>query len=67
MNYYDKCDFQNPGGKSALRRAHSGNKRTLPCPTCGRHNQLTPKDKRLGYQCDHCADATEGCGSICDY
>ena len=53
-------DFQDPGGGSALRRAHKGNPRNLPCPTCGRANRLTPKDRALGYQCDACADRDEG-------
>jgi len=34
----------------------------VPCPNCGRKNQLTPKDRSLGHQCDHCADAAEGIG-----
>jgi hypothetical protein len=50
--------FARPG--SALRAATRGNPRNLPCPTCGRPNMLTPRDKRLGYQCDICADAAEG-------
>jgi DNA-directed RNA polymerase subunit RPC12/RpoP len=49
-------DFADPGGRSALRAG----KRIYSCPTCGRPNQLTKKDKELGYQCDHCADAVEG-------
>jgi hypothetical protein len=52
--------FADPGGKSALRAATSDNPRNLPCPTCGRENMLTPKDKALGYQCDICADGAEG-------
>lgn len=59
--YYDESDdygygFRDPGGRSALRAG----KRIHPCPTCGRKNQLTEKDKRLGYQCDRCADRAEG-------
>ena len=50
--------FADPGGKSALRAG----KRIHPCPTCGAPNSLTAKDKALGYQCDHCADAAEGGG-----
>lgn len=67
-NYYDheesyqRRDFADPGGNSALRRAHKGNPRNLPCPTCGEPNRLTPKDKALGYQCDACADRAEGGG-----
>ena len=49
-------DFADPGGKSALRAAREGNPRNLPCPTCKEPNRLTPADKRLGYQCDACAD-----------
>ena len=52
-------EFADPGGKSALRAASKSNPRNLPCPTCGRENMLTPKDKALGYQCDICADACE--------
>jgi hypothetical protein len=55
-------DFQEPGGNSALRRATRDNPRNLPCPTCGQPNRLTPADAALGYQCDACADAQEGCG-----
>lgn len=59
--YYDDydCDFQDPGGRSALRRATKNNPRNLPCPTCGRENMLTPRDRELGYQCDYCADMAE--------
>jgi len=52
--------FADPGGRSALRRASRGNPRNLPCPTCGKPNRLTPRDRRLGYQCDECADRDEG-------
>jgi hypothetical protein len=55
-------EFANPGGNSALRAASATNPRNLPCPTCGRKDMLTPKDVRLGYQCDRCADALEGGG-----
>lgn len=63
-DYYereDRSQFAEPGGNSALRRATRGNPRNLPCPTCKRPNRLTPKDARLGYQCNQCADAEEGC------
>lgn len=53
------CDFADPGGNSALRRAYKGNPRNLPCPTCGRKNRLTPADVARGYQCDACADQAE--------
>lgn len=53
---YDGPQFADPGGRSALR---SG-RRIHPCPTCGRKNRLTAEDRRLGYQCDACADALEG-------
>ncbi len=56
----DCCDFQYPGGRSALRRAHKGNPRNLPCPTCQQPNRLTPADRAKGYQCDWCADVDEG-------
>ena len=52
------ADFARPG--SALRRAHRGNPRTLPCPTCKAPNRLTPADAKRGYQCDACAAAEEG-------
>lgn len=51
--------FQDPGGNSALRRAHKGNPRNLPCPTCKAPNRLTPADVAQGYQCDQCADRAE--------
>lgn len=53
-------DFQDPGGRSALRRATSSNQRNKPCPTCGAKDVLTPKDVALGYQCNRCADRDEG-------
>jgi len=63
MDYDDDeqgcCDFQDPGGNSALRRATKSNPRNLPCPSCGGKNRLTPADKALGYQCDQCADLAE--------
>jgi hypothetical protein len=58
----DRCDFADPGGRSALRAESKRNPRNLPCPNCGRKNQLTPADRSLGYQCDRCADAAEGFG-----
>lgn len=61
-DYESRCDFKDPGGNSALRRATKTNKRNLPCPTCGEPNRLTPKDRSLGYQCDQCADRAEGGG-----
>ena len=51
--------FADPGGRSALRAASRTNPRNLPCPTCGEPDRLTPQDRRLGYQCDSCADAAE--------
>jgi hypothetical protein len=56
----DRSQFAEPFGRSALRRATRGNPRNLPCPTCKQPNRLTPKDARLGYQCNQCADAEEG-------
>ena len=64
MDYYDQdfCDFADPGGRSSLRAASKNNPRNKPCPTCGEMNVLTPKDVRLGYQCNRCADRAErGC------
>ena len=62
-DYYDeddnRCDFAEPGGGSALRRATKENPRNRPCPTCGRKNVLTPRDVSLGYQCDGCANLAE--------
>lgn len=55
----EECDFADPGGTSALRRATKSNPRNLPCPTCGQPNRLTPADKARGYQCDACADRAE--------
>jgi DNA-directed RNA polymerase subunit RPC12/RpoP len=52
-------DFQDPGGRSALRRATRDNPRIYPCPTCKEPNRLTKKDVALHYQCDHCADRAE--------
>jgi hypothetical protein len=56
----DRGMFQDPGGRSALRRATRRNPRRYPCPTCKAPNRLTPKDISLGYQCDECADRDEG-------
>ena len=58
-DYDDECDFADPGGNSALRRAHAGNPRNLPCPCCKQPNRLTPADKARGYRCDTCADKAE--------
>lgn len=67
-NYDDDEEiFADPGGNSALRASSRTNPRNLPCPTCGRANQLTPKDKALGYQCDGCADRAEGRGGYGEY
>jgi hypothetical protein len=55
----DRIEFADPGGESALRAASRSNPRNLPCPTCGRKNMLTPKDRDLGYQCDFCAREAE--------
>lgn len=57
---FDRIEFADPGGRSALRAASRSNPRNLPCPTCGRPNRLTPADVALGYQCDRCADVAEG-------
>ena len=66
VSYYDEREplidgvgFADPGGRSALRAATRSNPRIHPCPTCGRENQLTPKDVARHYQCDRCADQAE--------
>ena len=64
-DYYeheDRSEFQEPGGRSALRRATRKNPRVHPCPTCKQPNRLTAKDVQLHYQCDECADRDEGGG-----
>jgi hypothetical protein len=55
----DRSMYADPGGRSSLRAASRRNPRNLPCPTCGRPNQLTPADRRAGYQCNSCADSQE--------
>ena len=55
----DGVGFADPGGNSALRAATEDNPRTLPCPTCGEPNRLTPLDRAHGYQCNTCADRDE--------
>ncbi len=60
--YLDNCEFADPGGRSALRAATEDNPRNLPCPSCRRPNRLTPKDKKLEYICDTCADTVESGG-----
>lgn len=57
MNYRQRT-YASEG--SALRAASKFNPRNLPCPTCKQPNKLTPKDQRLGYQCDECARRDEG-------
>jgi hypothetical protein len=52
--------FANLTRGSALRAASKRNPRTIPCPTCGEPDRLTPQDQALGYQCDACADRDEG-------
>ena len=56
----DRSMFADPGGNSALRAETDDNPRVYPCPSCGAEDALTLQDKRLGYQCDRCADAAEG-------
>ena len=58
----DGLAFADPGGRSALRAASEDNPRDRPCPNCGSPNRLTPADVALGYQCDSCADSSEGYG-----
>lgn len=55
-------EFQDPGGRSALRKATKFNPRIYPFPTCGAPDRLTAADKERGYQCNRCADRDEGCG-----
>ncbi len=55
----DRSMFADPGGNSALRASSRTNPRNLPCPTCGAADRLTPADRRLGYQCNQCADQAE--------
>lgn len=62
-NYYDeedRAEFQDPGGRSALRASSRHNPRYLPCQTCGEPDRLTPADRSRGYPCDACADRDEG-------
>jgi len=60
-DYHERARiFQDPGGRSALRRSSRRNPRNLPCPTCGEKNRLTPADRAKSYQCDTCADQAEG-------
>lgn len=66
MYDYDD-DFQDPGGRSSLRRATRSNPRNRPCPNCGRKNTMTPRDVELGYQCNNCADRAEGIYFGADY
>jgi hypothetical protein len=54
--------FEDPFGKSALRKETSDNPRVHSCPTCKQENRLTYKDVMLGYQCDECADNLENFG-----
>lgn len=56
----NRNDFQDPYGRSALRKATRQNPRNLPCPTCKAPDVLTAADRRQGYQCDDCADRAEG-------
>ena len=56
---YDCDEFEDCNGVSALRKETTDNPRNQPCPTCGEKNMLTPKDVRLHYQCDYCADRLE--------
>lgn len=58
----DRSMFADPGGNSALRAATKRNPRNQTCPTCRRKNMLTKEDVRRGYQCDSCADKSEGMG-----
>ena len=57
--FFDRMQFANPGGNSALRAASKRNPRNLPCPTCHGADLLTPADRANGYQCDGCANIDE--------
>lgn len=57
--FYDGDHFADPGGNSALRAETDDNPRDQPCPSCHTENVLTRADKRLGYQCNKCADRAE--------
>lgn len=54
--------FADPDGESSLRAVTRDNPRNLPCPVCGEPDQLTPKDRRCGYQCDACAEGIDPFG-----
>jgi len=56
---YDGSPLEFAREGSALRAESADNPRNLPCPNCGKPDRLTPKDQRLGYQCDECAEAAE--------
>jgi len=58
LGKYGGIKFQNPG--SALRKSSKSNPRIYPCPTCKKENRLTAQDKAKGYQCDDCANRSEG-------
>jgi hypothetical protein len=55
----DRSEFAEPGGNSSLYAASRRNPRIYSCPTCGRKNQLTPRDVAQHHQCNYCADAQE--------
>jgi len=55
----DRSEFEDPYGRSALRRSSRKNPRNLPCPTCKQPNRFTPADRAHHYQCDSCADRAE--------
>lgn len=56
---FDRIEFADPGGNSALRAATASDPRDRPCPTCETPNRLTRADEAQGYQCDRCADRQE--------
>ena len=58
-SYDEDNEFEDCNGESALRKETKDNPRNLPCPTCGEPDMLTPKDVKLGYQCDMCAERME--------
>ncbi len=59
LDWDDRMQFRDPGGRSALRAASKRNPRNLPCPQCGEPDRLTPADRAHHYVCDQCADQAE--------
>ena len=58
---------ETPGGSEGRRgpigpqrAAGLDNPRRFPCPTCKEPDCLTQEDRARGYQCDECAERSEG-------